>query len=83
MIIEIKPFKIENNIILSYSINGVYVDNKKDKDLKKAIKRTLNLLKARNKYIKEIPTENNIKILEMALKQEGLKWKIINLNTQD
>ena len=75
MIIEIKPFKIENNIILSYSINGVYVDNKKDKDLKKSIKRTLNLLKARNKYIRDTPTENNINILEFALKQEGLKIK--------
>jgi hypothetical protein len=67
MTIEIKPFRVENNLILSYSINGVFVDNRKDNDLKKSIKRTINLLKARNKYIKETTTEDNIKTLTTAL----------------
>ena len=69
MKIEIKPFRVENNLILCYTINNVYVDNRKDNDLKKSIKRTINLLKARNRYSREQDTENNIKVLKMALKE--------------
>ena len=63
----IKEFRKENNKVLSYDINGVYVNNRKDNDLKKSIKRTINLLKSRYKYSKEEDTLKNINILKNEL----------------
>ena len=68
---DITLLKQEQEKVLSYSVKGIYVDNRKDNDLINSIKRTIKTLKARNKYIQETETENNITILKEAL--EDLK----------
>ena len=60
-------FKKENNKILSYDVYGVYVDNRKDNDLKKSLKRTINLLKSRWRYSKEEDNLKNINLLKREL----------------
>ena len=64
---DIKILKTEEEKVLSYSINGVYVDNRKDNDLKKSIKRTINLLKSRWRYSKEEDNLKNINLLKREL----------------
>ena len=90
MKITIKEYTKVQDKILSYDINKVYVDNRKDNNLILAIKRTINLLRSRLNYEnKKYGFSKNdglkdIEILKETLKQlEQGKIIIIPYNEED